>query len=63
MRKKEVMTKNFENRVMIERTIDTNNYRYKLEEKGDHAEIKRIPLSALGTTATVEGWEVVKEVR
>ena len=54
MRKKEVMTKNFENRVMIERTIDTNNYRYKVEEKGDHAELKRIPLSEIGRASCRE---------
>lgn len=60
------MTKDFINRLMHDRIIDTRNYRYIVTEEHDNeeqwAEIKRIPLSQLDTTATIDGWETVKRI-
>ena len=57
------MTKEFINRLMNERRIDTRNYRYIVTEEHDAdkhwAEIKRLPLDQIGTTAE---WETVKRI-
>lgn len=60
------MTKAFINRIMQERTIDTRNYRYIVTEEHDSnnqwAEIKRLPLDKLDTTAALTDWETVKRI-
>lgn len=53
------MTKKFMARVMNELTVDTRSYRYNLKNCGDHAEIQRISLDSLDTTAVYGGWETV----
>ena len=57
------MTKNFIDRVLKERIVDTRNYRYVVKEcyNADEAwgEIRRLPIADLGTTAAIDGWETV----
>lgn len=53
------MTNTFKARVMKELTVDTRTYRYNVKDCGDHAEIQRIPLKYLNTTAAYDGWETV----
>lgn len=61
------MTKQFIQRVLAERIVDTRKYRYALKERHNAdeqwAEIRRLPLEDLGTTAAIDGWETVAEVR
>lgn len=60
------MTKEFEQKILRERIVDTRNYRYILKEcydpDGQWAEIRRLPLDKLDTTAAIDGWETVKRV-
>ena len=60
------MTNAFINRIMQERTIDTRNYRYIVTDEHDGvkqwAEIKRLPLDKLDTTASLTDWETVKRI-
>lgn len=61
------MNQNFIERLMHERCIDTRNYRYIVTEEHDAnsqwAEIKRLPLDKLDTTAALTDWETVKVIR
>lgn len=57
------MKKEFIEKIMRERIVDTKNYRYAVKECGDHAEIQRIPASKLDTTATLNDWETVKVIK
>lgn len=57
------MTKTFVARVIRERIVDTRTYRYTVKDCGDHAEIRRLPLDCLDTTAAIDGWEIVAEIR
>lgn len=65
------MTKEFEKRVLREGAVDTRKYRYVVVTclptvyRGEKIEIRRIPLSALDTTAAIFGsseseWVCVK---
>ena len=54
------MTQELINRIIREGAVDTDNYRYKYEADNKGARIKRLPISALDTTAARDGWEVVK---
>ena len=54
------MTKEFETRVIRLGIVDTKLYRYIYKDFDDHAEIQRLPLRLLDTTAAVDGWETVK---
>lgn len=60
------MTKEFVERVMKERIVDTEKYRYMVTEchnsERQWAEIRRLPLDELDTTAAVDGWETVKVI-
>lgn len=60
------MKKEFEARLMQERTIDTDKYRYIVTEEHDNekqwAEIKRLPLSDLDTTKAIDGWETIERI-
>lgn len=60
------MTQAFIARIMQERTVDTAAYRYIVTEEHDDrtqwAEIKRIPLDKLDTTAALTDWETVKRI-
>ena len=60
------MTKDFEKRIMRERIVDTKQYRYIITEAHDAdkqwAEIKRLPISQLNTTAAIDGWETIKRI-
>lgn len=49
----------FLRRVVRERMIDTELYRYAIFEKEDHALIRRIPIDKLDTTAALTDWETV----
>lgn len=55
------MTKQFEERVIKERIVDTKQYRYRLHETIEFRRIERIEIDKLGTTAAYTDWEVVKE--
>ena len=60
------MTRDFVRRLMLDRTIDTRMYRYIVVECSDSdkqwAEIRRIELSKLDTTAALTDWETVKRI-
>ena len=56
---KKKMSKNFEKKIIMNRVVDTKNYRYAVRECADHMEIVRIALNDLDTTAE---WEVVKTI-
>ena len=49
----------FLRRVVSERMIDTELYRYAIFEKEDRALIRRIPIDELDTTAALTDWETV----
>lgn len=54
------MNKNFKNRVIKERIVDTKNYRYCVIEEGNQLLIKKLPIEYLGTTQAINGWKIVK---
>lgn len=60
------MTQAFVERIMRERTVDTERYRYIVTEEHDAekqwAKIKRLPISDLDTTKAIDGWETVKRI-
>lgn len=49
----------FLRRVVRERMIDTDLYRYAIFEKEDNILIRRIPIDELDTTAALTDWETV----
>ena len=53
------MTNNFINRVIEERIVDTDKYRYIVDSDG----IKRLPIEWLGTTKSLTGWSLVHSWR
>lgn len=53
----------FVSQVIRERIVDTRRYRYIAREHGDGVEILRLPLADLDTTAAIDGWEKVAEIR
>ena len=57
------MTKQFTQKVLTIGSVDTRKYRYIVKEchncTAQWAEIHRLPLSVLDTTAAIDGWEVV----
>lgn len=57
-----MLSNKFVRRVISERIVDTRLYRYIIREhlSNGYAEILRIPLDYLGTTKSINGWEVVK---
>ena len=57
------MKPEFIEKVIRERIVDTKAYRYIYKTFADHAEIQRIRISDLGTTAAINGWETVKVIR
>lgn len=61
------MTKTFIARVMLERIVDTRNYRYVAKEcynsESNWLEIRRLNISDLDTTAAIDGWETVYSTR
>lgn len=63
-RMEQKMDKNTRKRVLNGEIVDTKKYRYALKVCGDHekqwAEIRRIPLECLDTTAATDGWETVE---
>lgn len=56
-RRRNHMTKAFENRVKREGIVDTKNYRYCVRDN----KIVRIELDKLDTTAALTDWETVKQ--
>lgn len=60
------MTKSFESRIMNERIVDTRNYRYIVadcyDDRTQWAEIRRLPIDKLDTTAANDGWETVRRI-
>lgn len=61
------MKKEFIERVIRERVVDTKTYRYIVKDCYDAteqwAEIRRLPLADLNTTAAIDGWETVKVIK
>lgn len=55
------MTVEFIRKIMEERIVDTKKYRYVAEDCGRVLQIKRLPITALGTTQALDGWEVLAE--
>lgn len=57
------MTREFIDRVLTERTVDTAKYRYIVKAENNHAlqwqEIRRIERSKLDTTEALGEWELV----
>lgn len=56
------MKREFIEKVISERSVDTRKYRYVYRVGFDAAHIERIELSKLGTTAAYSGWELVKKI-
>lgn len=60
------MTSDIRERVLRGETVDDGNYRYVLKACYNHekqwAEIRRLPLEWLDTTAAIDGWETVEVV-
>lgn len=54
------MTEQFLKKVISEKIVDTQKYRYAYETYPDRAEIQRLPISYLDTTKAINGWETVK---
>ena len=54
------MTKAFRDKILTNGTVDTEMYRYRVVECGDHGEIRRIRIEYLDTTAALDGWETVE---
>lgn len=57
------ISKNFIDRVIENRVIDTKNYRYIVKEFADKMEIRRLPIYQLDTTYAIDGWETVAVIR
>lgn len=57
------MRKEFFEKVIRFGSIDTRKYRYVCKELPDRMEIRRIELSALDTTAAIDGWETVMIIK
>lgn len=59
-----MMNKNTRSRILNGETVDTKKYRYKLfacrNATEQWAEIRRIPMEYLDTTASIDGWETVE---
>ena len=49
--------------IMRNGTTDTRTYRFIAREYPDRAEIQRLPIRYLDTTAALDGWETVAVVR
>lgn len=60
------LSKAFIERVRKEYIVDTRKYRYVTKECNDiehqWLEIRRLPISALDTTAAIDGWETVEVI-
>lgn len=61
------MKKDFIDRVIREGIVDTKAYRYIRKDVNNATEqwmeIRRLPLSALDTTAAIDGWETVQVIK
>ena len=61
------MKKDFIDRVIREGIVDTKTYRYIRKDVTNATEqwmeIRRLPLSALDTTAAIDGWETVQVIK
>lgn len=56
------MTKELEQRIIKEGTVDTEDYRYEYVEIGDRKEIQRIALADLDNVLLSLWWETVKVI-
>lgn len=61
------MTKEFVAKVLNQGCVDTRTYRYIVKEVHDAENqwqrILRLPISELGTTSALDGWEVVADIK
>ena len=57
------MKKEFIEKVIRLGSVDTDKYRYVAREYPDRLEVQRLPLSALDTTAALDGWATVEVVK
>ena len=53
------MKESFLKRVLREKTVDTRNYRYTLQETCLFTDIVRLPIEYLDTNKAYEPWELV----
>jgi len=53
------MKKEFIEKVLRERIVDTKQYRYVAKVKDGKQYINRLPVADLDTTAAIDGWETV----
>ena len=53
------MKKEFIEKVIRLGSVDTDKYRYVAREYPDRLEVQRLPLSALDTTAVLDGFDTV----
>ena len=56
------MTREFKARLMCNGSIDTKKYRYIYRVYADRAEIRRLPIEYLDTTAAIDGWETIEVI-
>ncbi len=60
------MTANLISKIIRYGVVDTRKYRYVLVTGADAqrqwAEIRRLPLAALGTTSAINGWALVRKI-
>lgn len=56
------MKKEFFDKIIKNGVVDTKKYRYIYIVPAEKAEIRRIAIDLLDTTATIDGWEVVKVI-
>lgn len=56
------MKKEFFDKIIKNGVVDTKKYRYIYIVSAEKAEIRRIAIDLLDTTATIDGWEVVKVI-
>ena len=57
------MTKAFENKVIREGCVDTHKYRYIYRVFANRAELRRIPIEYLNTTAAIAHRDIIKVYR
>jgi len=53
------MKKEFIEKVLHERIVDTKQYRYVAKVKDGKQYINRLPVADLDTTAAIDGWETI----
>lgn len=55
-----MISPNFRKRILDERCVETRKYRYIIAQENQHVVIERLPLELIGTTKTLDSWEIVE---